>query len=151
MSGSAFVAFAPTEAYGDLFSEEAFSFIAKQVMIITKNSHLKKPYFVPYPRIKEVMNTIWSNFRPNTGDIATRYTINNENPYRYINYSADIIRQCIIAIINDITNTVDIARNNHTYSAWNTLSGVNSKGLRHHSSIKINEKRANPLQFNMNF
>ncbi len=66
-----------------------FSFIAKQVMDITKNSHLGRPYLVPNPRIKEVMDSIWSNFRPNTGDIVTRYAINNENQYRYINYSAD--------------------------------------------------------------
>ncbi len=41
-------------------------------MDITKNSHLGRPYLVPNPRIKEVMDSIWSNFRPNTGDIVTR-------------------------------------------------------------------------------
>ncbi len=42
-----------------------------------KNSHLGRPYLVPkFPRIKEVMDSIWSNFRPNTGDIVTRYAIN---------------------------------------------------------------------------
>ena len=151
MSGSGYAAFAPTEAYGDLFSDDTFSFIAKEVMDITKNSHLGVEYFVPNSRIKEVMDSIWSNFRPNTGDIATRYTINNENPYRYINYSADIIRQVITVIVNDIMNFVDITKNNNSFSIWNTLSGINSRGLRHHSPIKINERRSNPLQFNMNF
>lgn len=151
MSGSGYAAFAPTEAYGDLFSENTFSFIAKQVMDITKNSYLGRPYLVPNPRIKEVMDSIWSNFRPNTGDIVTRYAINNENQYRYINYSADIIKQVIEVIVNDIMNYVDITKNNNTFSVWNTLSGANSRGLRHHAPIKINEKRANPLQFNMNF
>ncbi len=47
-------------------------------MDITKNSHLGRPYLVPNPRMKEVMDSIWSNFRPNTGDIVTRYAINNE-------------------------------------------------------------------------
>ncbi len=110
MSGSGYAAFAPTEAYGDLFSENTFSFIAKQVMDITKNSHLGRPYLVPNPRIKEVMDSIWSNFRPNTGDIVTRYAINNENQYRYINYSADIIKQVIEVIVNDIMNYVDITK-----------------------------------------
>jgi hypothetical protein len=151
MSASGYVAFEPTEAYGDLFSEKTFSFIAKEVMDITKNSHLGVEYLVPNPRIKEVMDSIWSNFRPNTGDIATRYAINNETPYRYINYSADIIRQVITVIVNDIMNYVDITKNNNSFSVWNTLSGVNSRGLRHHPPIKLNERRANPLQFNMNF
>jgi hypothetical protein len=150
MSASGYAAFAPTEAYGDLFSEDTFSFIAKEVMDITKNN-LGTPYFVPNPRIKEVMDSIWSNFRPNTGDIVTRYAINNENPYRYINYSADIIKQVISVIVGDISNYVGITKNNNTFSVWNNLSGVNSRGIRHHPPIKINEKRANPLQFNMNF
>jgi hypothetical protein len=97
------------------------------------------------------MDSIWSNFRPNTGDIATRYTINNENPYRYINYSSDIIRQVITVIVNDIKNYIDITKNNNDFSIWNTLSGINSRGLRHHPTIKLNERRPNPLQFNMNF
>ena len=151
MSASSYAAFEPTEAYGDLFSESTFSFIAKEVMKITQQSHLGKPYLVPNHRIKEVMDTIYSNFRPNTGDIVTRYAINNETPYRYINYNADIIKQIIEVIVNDIMNFNDITKNNNNFSVWNTLSGVNSRGIRHHPVIKINEKRPNPLQFNMNF
>ncbi len=58
---------------------------------------------------------MWSNFRPNTVDIVTRYAINNENQYRYINYSADIIKQVIEVIVNDIMNYVDLTKNNNLF------------------------------------
>ncbi len=71
------------------------------------------------------MDSIWSNFRPNTGDIVTRYAINNENQYRYINYRADIIKQVIEVIVHDYYELRNITKNNNTFSVWNTLSGAN--------------------------
>jgi len=160
MSASAFVAFSPVTAYGDLFSNSTFDEISKWVQYITLRTHLKTPFLVPRERIKEVMDSVWSNFRPNTGDIQTRYNINNDpllsNAYRtiskkYINYSADIIMQVITIIVNDILNFHYILKNNANYSIWNTLSGVNEVGLRSHPPIKLNNKRPSPLSFNMNF
>lgn len=147
---SPYIAFELTEPVADLFVESTLSLIAKEVKTITMKT-LGTPYLVPNHRIREVLETIYSNFRPNTGDIATRYTINNENKYRYINYYADIIKQTVEVIVGDIRDFVGITRANNSYSVWNTLSGVNSRGLRSHSTIKVNERRANPLQFHLNF
>lgn len=151
MSATAYVAFDKTQqAYRELFNEETFRYIQLQILKITKDSDLNTPYIVPKQRIKEVIDSVWSYFRPNTGDIVTRYNINNESPYRIINYRMDIIKEVINVIINDIMNTVFITKNNNEeFSIWNTLSG-NSRGMVHHPQIKLNE-RMPTLHFNMNF
>jgi hypothetical protein len=164
-ASSEFVAFSPVTEYGNLFSDSTLSCISELVQYITMKTHLKKPYIVPINRIKEVMDTVWLNFRPNTGDIHTRYIINNDPVLttsirdflnyklntKYINYSSDIIMQVITIIVNDILNFEDIRKQNMQYSIWNTLSGVNEVGIRSHPPIKLNLKRPNPLNFNMNF
>jgi len=157
---SSAVAFSPNESYGNLFCRETFEYIRQQVMQQTYRL-LKVPYSVPHERIAEVMETVWLNFRPNTGDIHTRYNINNDpilgipwgnsiNGIKYINYSADIIKQTVTIIVTDIVTTQDIKENNQRYSVWDTLSGINRYGMVHHPSIKLNERRP-ALTFNMNF
>lgn len=146
-----YVAYSPTNFHTEFFSQNTMSFISNQILFITKNSFLNTPYLVPLNTIKDVMESVWTNFRPNTGDIYSRYTINNETEYRYINYGADMIRQVIAIIVNDIMNTTNVFNNNNSFSVWNTLSGVNQVGLQHYSGIKVNEKRGYPMQFNMNF
>jgi hypothetical protein len=150
MSATAPVGFDRSQPnYLNLFNDDVFKYIQLQVYNITKNSHLKTPFFVPIQRIKEVMDSVWSYYRPNTGDIVTRYIINNVTPYRLPNYSTDIIRQVINIVVNDIMNSEDIAKSNNTFSIWNTLSG-NSRGIVHHPHIKLNERRS-AMHFNMNF
>jgi hypothetical protein len=145
------VAFDTTNITAALFEESTLRYIGEKVKNITFKSELRTPVNVPNDRIKEVLESVFTHFRPNTGDIHTRYVINNTNQYKFINYCTDIIKQTIDIIVNDIQNHFEIVKNNNTFSVWNTLSGVNSRGLRHFAPIKLNERRAAPLQFNMNF
>lgn len=149
MSATASVAFDETQpGYTQLFNDDVFEYIQREVLKIT-NLKLKKPYLVPLYRIKEVMDTVWSNFRPNTGSIYTRYMMDNTGPYRIINYNMDMVKQVINIVVNDILNTVGIYTNNMEYSVWNTLSG-NSRGMVNHPKVKLNERRP-AMHFNMNF
>lgn len=141
MAASAFAAFEPNQDYASVFNDSTYTFIGQEVQKMTHQS-LGVPFLVPNERIKEVLDSVWYYFRPNTGDIATRYTINNETPYRYSNYGADMVKQATSIIYNDIVNYHEIQKNNSQFSAWNTLSGVNERGLRSFAPIKLNNKRA---------
>ncbi len=45
-------------------------------------------------------------------------------------------------------NYVDITKNNNTFSVWNTLSGANSRGLRHPCTYK-NKRKKEQIPYNL--
>jgi hypothetical protein len=104
---------------------------------------------VPDESICSILSNIQDNYREQTGDIYGRYNIPNNNP---ISIAQDMEDQTIETIVSQIRSDYAMRANNAKLTAWTMVYGdFNNHGLRQHSIIKIQEKRPNPMEFNMNY
>jgi len=133
-----------------LFSPETIRMISKKITQLTLGVDPKnRPILVPDNRICEVLDGIYSNYRPNVGDIHTRYIISSNAQQDQI---ASVIDQTIEMIVSNIRNQIGMETNNQKLSAWVQLYGdFNTAGLRQFAPIKIKEKRPSTFQFHMNY
>ena len=109
-----------------------------------------RPIIVPNKTICSVMDAIYSNYRPPTGDIYGRYNVpTGESTTSYVQ---SMIDQVIEIIVADVRNNLETEENNSKLSIWSTLYGdFNQQGLQQHSKIKVRNKRPTPMQFQMNY
>ena len=133
-----------------LYSPTTVNLISQKVSELTKGvDHLNRKIIVPYDTICQVIDGIYQVYRPPRGDIHTRYHIPN---MEQDNVVQSIIDQTIELIVTNIRNEYDINKNNEKLSAWvQVLGDFNTNGLRSHDVLKIKERRANTMQFNMNY
>lgn len=132
------------------FSPNTVNAISKKITQLLMGIHPKNlPIIVPNRTICSVMSSIYSNFKPATGDIYSRYNIpNNEQQ----NNVQNMIDQVIEIITSQIRNEYGIIEANSKLTIWTTVLGdFNSHGLRQHAPIKVRNKRPNPMSFNMNY
>lgn len=133
------------------FTQQVVSFISRK---ISQNLEGVDPagrtIIIPDDRIVSVMNSIYSSHRPKTGDIFSRYTIPNSGAP--IDMRQEMIDRTIETITDLVRTELEMIENNSKLTAWTTVLGdFNSQGLRSHSNIKISKKRANRMEFNMNY
>lgn len=108
-----------------------------------------RPIIVPDKTICNVMNSVYSNFRPETGDIYGRYNIPSTAP---INNMQRMIDETINIITTDVKVNLGMEECNSKLSIWTTVLGdFNPHGLRFHPPIKLNMKRGKQMAFNMNY
>jgi hypothetical protein len=106
-----------------------------------------RPIIVPDKTICSVMSSVYENFRPETGDIFTRYNIPKA---RSQNYVQQMIDEVINIITTDVKVNLGMDECNRNLSIWTTVLGdFNEHGLRSHSKIKLRENRPMPMMFNM--
>lgn len=111
-----------------------------------------RPIVVPDHIITNVMDSVYSTFRPETGGIYARYNIPNSAQASSESYVQQMIDQTIEIIVTDVRNNLETESNNSKLSIWTTVLGdFNSHGLQSHPQIKLRNKRPNPMQFNMNY
>jgi hypothetical protein len=104
---------------------------------------------VPDQTIINVMNGIEYSYRPETGDIYSRYNVPKSGP---IDDIQEMINQSIELIVSDVRNNLEMDQNNQKLTAWTTILGdFNEQGLRSYPPIKIRNKHPNHFQFNMNY
>jgi hypothetical protein len=104
---------------------------------------------VPDKTINSVMSSVFDNYKPNTGDIHSRYTVSKTTT---INHTQEIENQVISIIVSDVKNNIGLEQAASKLSAWNTVLGnFNEHGLMAHQKIKLREKRPMPMMFNMNY
>ena len=105
---------------------------------------------VPNQTILNIMDSVYTNFRPQTGDIFTRFTMpTGFNSDDYIN---NMIDQTIEIIYSEVKNNLEIEENNKKLSVWTTVLGnFNDNGLRSFPPIKILNKHPAHMQINMNY
>jgi len=109
-----------------------------------------RPIIVPKENIVNVMNNIYSSYRPNTGDIFGRYTIPSGTTTD--SYIQNMIDQVIEVITSDVRTSILQETSNSRLSVWNTVYGdFNPHGLQQHSFIKVRNKRPTPFQFHMRY
>jgi hypothetical protein len=137
-------------AVQSLYSKETIKLISKKVTELTRGVDPEnRPILVPDNRICEVLDGIYSNYRPNVGDIYTRYILPNNAQQDQV---ASVIDQAIEIIVGNIRNQIGMERNNEKLTAWIQLYGdFNTGGLRQHAPIKIREKRPSTMQFFQNY
>lgn len=109
-----------------------------------------RPIIIPDTTITNIMDSVYTNFRPETGDIFTRYIIpSGLNSDDYIN---NMIDQTIEIIYSDVKTTLEMEQNNAKLSVWTTVLGdFNDNGLRSYAPIKISNRHPAHCQFNMNY
>ena len=108
-----------------------------------------RPIIVPNKTIHNIMSSVYNNFKPEIGDMYSRFHI--ENP-GVPNYIQKMIDQTINIIVTDVRNNLEMEEYNKTLSIWTTVRGdFNKHGLRSHPKIKLRERRIQPMMFNMNY
>jgi hypothetical protein len=133
------------------FSDKTVRIISKKVTELLTGVHPEnRPILVPDTSIYNIMDSIYQNYRPPTGDIYGRYNIPNGTTTE--SYVQDMIDQVIEVIVSDVRNNYETIENNSKLSIWTTVLGeFNDHQLRSVPPIKTRLKRPNPLQFNMNY
>ncbi len=133
-------------AFETFFSIDTVRFIAAKI------SELLLPFYpagvvVPPDKVLNLMNAIYTSYRPSTGDIMSRYTIpSDENP----NCIDAMINQVIEVAVSQIKDNLETDQNNSRLSIWTSLYGTfNEHGLRAHPPIKTRVRRPQPMMFNM--
>lgn len=105
---------------------------------------------IPNKNIAHIMDSVYQNFRPETGDIFTRYTI--PSGLSSDDYIQSMIDQTIEIIYSQVKNNYEIDENNKKLSVWTTVLGnFNDQGLRAYAPIKTLNKHPQYGLFNMNY
>ena len=135
----------------EYYSPENVRMISRKVTELLMGVHKdNKPIIVPDTTITSVMNDIYDNYVPSTGDIYTRYVVPNGNNNN--SYIQSMIDQVIEVIVSDVKTNMLMQQQNEDLTIWTTVYGsFNDHGLRQHPPIKVRNKRPNPMQFNMNY
>lgn len=140
------------ETFKYLFSDDTLDFISSEV---TKLLHGVAPggrdIVVPHETIVSVLNNIYISYRPQTGDIYSRYNITQFEPRDDANH---IITETIQVIVSQIKSEYGMMENNYKLDIWDSVllgDGISRKGLRQYAPIKLREKRPTPLLFNYTF
>lgn len=138
------------ESVLQFFNHSNLLLIQKKITELLEGVHPEnKKIVVSIPVISGVLSTVFENFRPETGDIYSRYTISSESKFNYYNHMTN---EAIEIIIQNVKAQMGMDENNKKLTAWTTVLGdFNSNGLRSHSKIKVLNKRPDPMQFNMNY
>lgn len=120
--------------------------ITELLMGVNKDN---RPIIVTDKVICSVMSAVYENFRPETGDIFTRYNIPKS---RSQNYVQRMIDEVINIITTDVKNNLGMIEANEALTIWTTVLGdFNEHGLRSHPVIKLRERRPQPMAFQMNY
>lgn len=108
-----------------------------------------RPIIVPDKTICSIMSSVYSNFRPETGDIYTRYVVPKAREQNYIQRMMD---EVINIITSQVRDSLGMEECNRNLTVWTTVLGdFNKHGLRSHPKIKLREKRPDPMQFHMRY
>ena len=133
------------------FSNDTVRIISNKVTQLLMGVHPEnKRIIVPDSSIYDVLDSIYQNYRPPTGDIYGRYNIPSGTTTE--SYVQDMIDQVIEVIVSNVRNEYETVENNSKLSIWTTVLGeFNDNGLRSYPPIKTRLRRPAPLQFNMNY
>jgi len=132
------------------FAVETINMISRKITELLQGVDPKgRPIIVPNNTICNIMSTVYSNFRPETGDIYSRYIIPTNNQQSYVQ---NMIDQVIEIITSQVRNELGMIECNSKLTKWTTVLGTfNTHNLTSHPPIKVLQKRPNPMEFQMNY
>jgi hypothetical protein len=100
--------------------------------------------------ITNTLSGVYNSFRPEVGDIYSRYQIMTSELWR--NDVETIIDRTIAIIYDYVRNEIEMEENNKKLTIWTTILGdFNKHGLRQTPPIKVQRRRPDPFLFNMNY
>lgn len=134
----------------EFYSRRTIDLISKKVTeLLIGVDRKNRPIIVPDKSIASIMNNVYDNYRPETGDIYSRYIIPKNTGYTDTQRMIDMV---INIITSDVRNNLEMEENNEKLSIWSTVYGdFNAQGLQQHPKIKLRERRPTPMLFNMNY
>ena len=138
------------ECIQDYFSPQNIKNISHKITELLQGVNKQgRPILVPNNTICSVMSTVYENFRPQTGDIYSRYNIPTRNQQSLVQ---NMINQVIEIIVSQIKSEAQILECNSKLTKWTTVLGdFNKNGLTSHAPIKTLQKRPDPMQFHMRY
>ncbi len=133
-----------------LYSSENIRMMSRKITQLTKGlDSQNRDIIVPDEIICQVIDGIYSKYKPNTGDIFTRLHIESDASDNIIQ---NIIDQAIEIITSGLRIDYGMEKANESLSAWVQVYGdFNPHGLRMHPVIKVLERRPNRMQFFENY
>lgn len=133
-----------------VFNRPVFDLIKKKVTEMTRGVHPEgKAIVVTDEVIKNRLDQVVEVYIPETGDIYTRFNFNGVGD---ANYPMQVIDIAINSMVNQIKTEFEANQCNNNLTIWTTVYGdFNEHGLRQHPPIKLNKRRSDRMQFNMNY
>lgn len=134
----------------DYFSPNTIRNISHKITELLQGVDPKgRPIIVPNATITSIMSNVYQSFRPETGDIYSRYIIPKKTQ---ANHVQNMINQVIEIITSQIRNEIGILENNAKLTAWTIVYGnFNKHGLTQTPQIKTLKRRPDPMLFQMNY
>lgn len=138
------------ESIKKYFSPDTVKLISRKVTELLQGVDPKnRPIIVPNKSICNIMSSVFDNFRPQTGDIYSRYIIPSQKQQNCVQ---NMIDQVIEIIVTEVKTELGFQQCNAKLTAWVQVYGnFNKWGLQQTPKIKTQEKRPNPMEFNMNY
>jgi hypothetical protein len=135
--------------FENLFKRDSVMSISKRISIMLQGVDPDGKEIVVMPNnICAILSSVYESYRPETGDIHSRYIISS-SPQQYLN---DIVDRAINIIVSQVRDNIMTENKNRGLSIWTTVLGEsNPHGLRSHPRIKIREKHPAMMQFNMRY
>ena len=127
---------------GPDWSDEAVEFVSKQVTEILF-AQSQRTIVVPNDAIREVLNSQMKYYRPKTGDIFTRYNLEETIPDGLAD-SLTIMKMSIDVIVAAINGEISQDLNQACFSAWPLPY------IQRHEKVKLNLRRP-AMRFNVRF
>ena len=140
------------ETFSDLFSDKTVNWISREVTRLLEGVGTDgRSIIVPNDTITGVLNDVYISYRPQVGDIYSRYNIKQFEPRDDANH---MITRTIEIIVDQVSSEFEMAEHNKTLSIWDSVllgNGISRKGLRQYAPIKVRDKRPTPMLFNFSF
>lgn len=132
------------------FSPPTVKLISQKITQLLQGVDPKgRPIVVPAQTICNIMSNVWYNFRPEIGDIYSRYIIPTNQQQSKVQ---NMIDQVIEIITSQVRTELGMIECNSKLTKWTTVLGTfNEHGLTQVPPIKVLHKRPNPMEFNMNY
>lgn len=133
-----------------LFSKQTVKTIQQKVGEYLRGLDDQGRKIIPSERVVEnALFGVFNNNRPQTGDIYGKYSVVNDNSRDDYTY---IVDQTISLLVRGIRNDLEMQYNNSKLTIWTTVLGdFNEHGLRQYPTIKVRNKRPDPMLFHMRY
>lgn len=135
-----------------LFSNDTIHWMSRKITELLRGVTVDgRDIIVPDDTIISVMNAVYITYRPQTGDVYSRYNISQLEGRDDANH---IITETIEIIVDQVSNEMEVANINYKLDKWDSIllgDGISRVGLRQYSPLKMREKRPTPMLFNFSF
>jgi hypothetical protein len=133
------------------FKEKTLRLISTKVSELLQGVDPKnRTYIVPDYIIRNIMDDVFTNYRPPVGDIYSRFIIPSNDADN--NNLQSLINQTIEIIVYKIRTEAGMIEANKKLTVFTTILGdFNQHGLRGHSVIKVRHRKPDTMQFNMHY